>query len=389
MQPLRTVLFVGQSVVLGLAIAFVVLVLWPELIPQRLLPAPATPVATTPAPVVLPRDNAPASYASAVAKAAPAVVNINTAKVVTLKRNPFFDDPLFRQFFGGELTPQKRLETSLGSGVIISEKGFILTNHHVVSGADAIQVSLNDGRTAAAKVIGSDPESDLAVLRIDLPRISAIALGVSDKIRVGDVVLAIGNPFGVGQTVTMGIISATGRNQLGINTFENFIQTDAAINPGNSGGALIDVHGTLVGINTAIFTRSGGSQGIGFAIPTSLSKEVLDQIIQHGRTVRGWLGVEAQAITPELAQALGLKETRGVIIAGVVTNGPADKAGIRRGDIVRAIEGEKINDAHGVLMSVSKRKPGTKVKIDLVRDNKEQSVTATLIDRPKRALPLE
>lgn len=383
---MRALLFVVQSIVLGLAIAFIAVFVRPELLPQRVvevretLPAPA--VATAPAPAVQ-------SYASAAAKAMPAVVNINTAKVVTLRRNPFFDDPRLRQFFGGELRPEKRLETSLGSGVIVSDQGFILTNHHVINGADAIQVSLNDGRTAAAKLIGSDAESDLAVLKINLPNIHPIGMAASDKLRIGDVVLAIGNPFGVGQTVTMGIISATGRSQLGINTFENFIQTDAAINPGNSGGALIDANGNLIGINTAIFSRSGGSQGIGFAIPTSLSREVLEQIIRHGRAVRGWLGVEAQAITPELAQALGLTEIDGVIVAGVLRNGPAHKAGLQRGDVIRSIAGEKIKDAHGVLMSVSKRKPGTRVPIEILRENKPLTLTATLIDRPSEPLSLE
>ena len=383
---MRTLLFLVQSVVLGLAIAFIAVFVRPELLPQRVVEVretiPATAAATTPAPAVQ-------SYASAAAKAMPAVVNINTAKVVTLRRNPFFDDPRLRQFFGGELAPERRVETSLGSGVIVSEQGFILTNHHVINGAEAIQVSLNDGRTAAAKLIGSDAESDLAVLKISLPNIHPIAMAPSEKLRIGDVVLAIGNPFGVGQTVTMGIISATGRRQLGINTFENFIQTDAAINPGNSGGALIDANGNLVGINTAIFSRSGGSQGIGFAIPTSLSREVLEQIIRHGRAVRGWLGVEAQTITPELAQALGLKEVDGVIVAGVLRNGPAHKAGLQRGDVILSIAGEKIKDAHAVLMSVSKRKPGARVPIEILRDNERVTLTATLIDRPAQPLSLE
>lgn len=387
MQLRHPLVFIAQSVILGLAIAFVVIALWPQLLPQRMVEVhenAASPTATVPT-----RDSGPVSYAAAVARAADSVVNINTAKVVTLRSNPFFDDPLFRQFFGGDATPEKRLETSLGSGVIVSDQGYILTNHHVVQGADSIQVSLKDGRTTSAKLIGSDPESDIAVLRIDLPRIKPIVIGTSEKLRVGDVVLAIGNPFGVGQTVTMGIVSATGRNRLGINTFENFIQTDAAINPGNSGGALIDVNGDLIGINTAIYSRSGGSQGIGFAIPTSLGKEVLEQIIKYGHAVRGWLGVEAQAITPELARALELKETQGIIVAGVVRGGPADRAGLKRGDVMRTIDGEKINDAHGVLMSVSRHKPGTKISIDILRDNKPLTLTATLIDRPARAMSLE
>ena len=380
----RPVVFVAQSVVLGLAIAFVLILVWPQLLPSRVVEIREA--APPPAPT---RNTAANSYATTVAKAAPAVVNINTAKVVTIRPDPFFDDPFFRQFFGGAARPQKRRETSLGSGVIISAQGYILTNHHVVNGADDIQVSLRDGRSAKARLIGSDPESDLAVLKIGLEKLPVITLGQSDKTRVGDVVLAIGNPFGVGQTVTMGIISATGRNQLGINTFENFIQTDAAINPGNSGGALIDADGNLIGINTAIFTRSGGSQGIGFAIPTSLANEVVEQIIKHGRAVRGWLGVEAQTITPELAQAFDLKQTRGVIVAGVVANGPAARAGLRPGDIVTAIDERAIGDAHEVLMEVAKRKPGTKVRIKILRQGKPQTLEATVIDRPAQAMQLE
>jgi len=384
MPVARPIVFVAQSVVLGLAIAFVLILVWPELLPSRVVEIREA--APPPAPT---RNTAAHSYATTVARAAPAVVNINTAKVVTIRPDPFFDDPFFRQFFGGTVRPQKRRETSLGSGVIISAQGYILTNHHVVNGADDIQVSLRDGRTTKARLIGSDPESDLAVLKIGLEKLPVIAVGQSDKTRVGDVVLAIGNPFGVGQTVTMGIISATGRNQLGINTFENFIQTDAAINPGNSGGALIDADGNLIGINTAIFTRSGGSQGIGFAIPTSLANEVVEQIIKHGRAVRGWLGVEAQTITPELAQAFDLKQTQGVIVAGVVANGPAARAGLRPGDIVTAIDDRAISDAHQVLMEVAKRKPGTKVRITILRQGKPQTLEATVIDRPARAMQLE
>jgi serine protease DegS len=383
---LRNVLFLSaQAVIVGLAIAFLIIVFWPQLIPQRTVEIRQAPSDTTSRP-----GSGPVSYAQAVDKAAPAVVNVNTAKVVTFRPNPFFDDPLFRQFFGGNLAPQRRLETSLGSGVIISAPGYILTNYHVIDGADAIQVSLRDGRTASAKVIGSDPEADIAVLKINLQQLPVIALGQSDRIRVGDVALAIGNPFGVGQTVTMGIVSATGRNQLGINTFENFIQTDAAINPGNSGGALIDANGNLIGINTAIFaSRGGGNQGIGFAIPTSLAQEVMEQIIKYGHPVRGWLGIEAQTITPELAQALKLKETQGVIIAGVVPGGPAQKAGLRPGDILVSIDGEKIKDAHEALILISKRKPGTKVKLNILRDGKPMTLEATTTDRPARPMALQ
>jgi Do/DeqQ family serine protease len=384
--------YLFQTALLGLALAFLLVVIWPDLLrptgaPVEVREAPADTGFALRAP------SGPVSYAAAVEKAAPAVVNINTAKVVAVRQNPFFDDPVFRQFFGRELdnliTPRKRVETSLGSGVILSEQGYLLTNHHVIRGADAIQVSLRDGRTAQAKVVGSDPDSDLAVLKIDLPKLPAITLGQSERLRIGDVVLAIGNPFGVGQTVTMGIVSATGRSKLGINVFENFIQTDAAINPGNSGGALVDAEGNLVGINTAIFSKSGGYQGIGFAIPTTLARSVLEDIIKHGRPIRGWIGVDGNAITPELARALDLKTTHGVIIAGVVRNGPAHRAGVEPGDVVEAIDGRKIGDAREALMAISARKPGGTVKLDIVRDGKNLAIEVPVIERPARAAQTE
>jgi Do/DeqQ family serine protease len=315
-------------------------------------------------------------------------VNINTAKVVTVRPHPFFDDPVFRQFFGSSndlIRPRQRVETSLGSGVIMSEQGHILTNHHVIQGADAIQVSLQDGRMAQAKVVGSDPDTDVAVLKIDLKNLPVITLGHSDNLRVGDVVLAIGNPFGVGQTVTMGIVSATGRNKLGINTFENFIQTDAAINPGNSGGALIDAEGNLVGINTAIVSRSGGNQGIGFAIPTSLAANIMEDILQHGRPLRGWLGIEAQAINPQIARALELDSTEGVVVVGVVRGGPAHRAGLQPGDVIVAIDGRKITEAREALLAISHRKPGDRVKLAVRRDGKSLTLEAAAIERPPRA----
>ena len=383
---LRPVLsYLAQAIVLGLAIAFLVTYFWPE-IARREVPTVEI-RQTAPAAVQRPA-NGPSSYAAAVDKASSAVVNINTAKIVTVRPHPFFDDPVFRQFFGGAdnlITPRKRVETSLGSGVIMSEQGFILTNHHVIQGADAIQVALQDGRLAQAKLVGSDPDTDVAVLKIDLKKLPVITLGHSDNLRVGDVVLAIGNPFGVGQTVTMGIVSATGRNKLGINTFENFIQTDAAINPGNSGGALIDAEGNLVGINTAMFSRSGGYQGIGFAIPTSLAEDVMKEILQHGRPVRGWLGVEAQAITPQIARALELDDTQGVVVVGVVRNGPAHRAGMQPGDVIVAIDGKKIAEARQALLAISSRKPGNRVKLEVLRNGKPLMLGATAIERPARA----
>ncbi|WP_296671793.1 Do family serine endopeptidase [Sulfuricaulis sp.] len=381
----HTLSYLTQAIVLGLALAFVVMYFWPQIAGQETTTVEIrqTTPETSPRPA-----GGPYSYATAVDKASPAVVNINTAKVVTVRPHPFFDDPAFRQFFGGGnnlITPRKRVETSLGSGVIMSEQGYILTNHHVIQGADAIQVSLQDGRMVQAKVVGSDPETDVAVLKIDLKMLPVMTLGHSDNLRVGDVVLAIGNPFGVGQTVTMGIVSATGRNKLGINTFENFIQTDAAINPGNSGGALIDAEGHLVGINTAIFSRSGGNQGIGFAIPTSLAQNVMEEIIEHGRPRRGWLGVEAQSITPQIARALELKNTTGVVVVGVVRGGPAHNAGLQPGDVLIAIDGKRIIEAREALLIISSRKPGSRVKMEVLREGKSIMLEATAIERPARA----
>ncbi len=325
----------------------------------------------------------PVSYAAAVAAAAPGVVNIYTAKLVT-ERPRLFEDPLFRHFFDDRNTivPRQRMETSLGSGVIISDSGYILTNNHVIEGADEIQVALRDGRNIDAKVIGVDPESDLAVLKVEMDNLPTITLGQSDHIQIGDVVLAIGNPFGVGQTVTMGIISATGRDRLGLSTFENFIQTDAAINPGNSGGALINAYGHLVGINTAIFSRSGGSQGIGFAIPINYAKDVTEQIIERGHVVRGWIGIEIQDITPELAESFGLERVQGVIVAGVLRKGPSDKAGLQPGDIILEIDNEDVSDSRKAVTLISRAAPGDTVKLKVLRDSDAHVVTITAGQRP-------
>jgi len=375
--------FVLQMVVIGLAMAFVLTALWPQiggkqLAPVEILQSPGVPVS---------RQSGPASYADAVDRAAPAVVNINTAKVVTVQPHPFFDDPVFRQFFGNGqelIQPRKQVKTSLGSGVILSKEGYILTNNHVVREADAIQVSLRDGRRVEAKVVGTDPETDIAVLKVELDNLPTITLGNSEQLRIGDVVLAIGNPFGVGQTVTMGIVSATGRSKLGINTFENFIQTDAAINPGNSGGALVDAYGNLIGINTAIFSKSGGSQGIGFAIPMSLAKTVLEDIIQHGRPLRGWLGIEAQPITPAIAKSLKLEDTKGVIVSGVMRDGPSHKAGLQPGDVITEIDGKVINDASDALVAISSHRPGAKVVLKVYREGSYLQLTVTAIERPQK-----
>ena len=383
MHARKLIVFIAQAITVGLALAFLLTVFWPDL---RRIEAPTSSVEVreTAEPAVFTPTTGPVSYAAAVERAAPAVVNINTAKVVTEAPNPLLNDPVFRQFFGRGLeSPRKRVERSLGSGVIFSPQGYILTNHHVIGGADAIQVFLQDGRSASAQVIGGDPETDVAVLKIDLKNLPAITLAKSDRVRVGDVVLAIGNPFGVGQTVTMGIVSATGRSALGINTFENFIQTDAAINPGNSGGALVDAQGHLIGINTAIFSQTGGSVGIGFAIPSGLAKGVMEQIIEHGRPLRGWLGFEAQVLTPELVDAFGLKAgTQGLVITTLYRNGPAHKAGVQPGDVLVAINGMKAGDAREVLLAISNHKPGARIKLDVMRAGKPLTLEAIAGERP-------
>jgi serine protease DegS len=332
-----------------------------------------------------PAASGPVSYAEAVASAAPAVVNIYTTTVVRSAPHPFLDDPLFRRFFGDQFsTPRERTQNSLGSGVIISPQGYLLTNNHVVAEADQIEVLLSDGRSLSAELVGSDPETDLAVLRIEAADLPVATVGTARDLQVGDVVLAIGNPFGVGQTVTLGIVSATGRNRVGINTFEDFIQTDAAINPGNSGGALIDAHGRLVGINTAIVSRSGGSLGIGFAIPVELAQDVLTQILENGRVVRGWLGIEAQQLTPALAESFGIEEAAGVIIAGVMRGGPADTAGLQPGDIILELNGEPIEDPRKALEVIARQRPGAELKIRGLRDGRPFEAEATVVQRPQQ-----
>lgn len=312
----------------------------------------------------------------------PSVVNIYTTKASQQARNPLLDDPVFRRFFGDRADPDEK-QFSLGSGVVVSSAGYILTNNHVVEAADEIEVAFADGRKAAAKVVGADPETDLAVIKVAVADLPAIKLADIAQARVGDVVLAIGNPFGVGQTVTMGIISALGRNHLNINTFENFIQTDAAINPGNSGGALIDVNGNLLGINTAIYSRTGGSLGIGFAIPVSTIKTVMDSIIGSGSVVRGWIGVEPQDITPELAESFGLSRKSGAIIAGVQKGGPADRAGLRPGDILVAVEDKPVTDTTEMLNLIAQLVPGKRSKMTIMRKSTESTLDVMVGKRPK------
>ncbi|ABI85917.1 Do family serine endopeptidase [Burkholderia ambifaria] len=380
-------LFFAQAVTVLLALMFIVVTLKPQWLQRQgqLGKQLATPIVALRevAPGI---GGAPAttSYAEAAQKAMPAVVNVFSSKDGSLPPDPRAKDPLFRYFFGDRNARKQQDEpaANLGSGVIVSPEGYILTNQHVVDGADQIEVALADGRTATAKVIGSDPETDLAVLKINMTNLPTITLGRSDQSRVGDVVLAIGNPFGVGQTVTMGIISALGRNHLGINTFENFIQTDAPINPGNSGGALVDVNGNLLGINTAIYSRSGGSLGIGFAIPVSTARTVLESIITTGSVTRGWIGVEPQDVTPEIAESFGLQQKTGAIVAGVLQGGPADKAGIKPGDILVSVNGDEITDTTKLLNTVAQIKPGTSTKVHVVRKGKEFDVNVVIGKRP-------
>ena len=320
----------------------------------------------------------PGSMSPAAKRAAPAVVSIATTQARTA--HPLANDPWFRFFYGDREDNSPQM--GLGSGVIVSPEGYILTNNHVVEGAQEIEVTLSDSRRTTAKVIGVDPDTDLAVLRITLDRLPVIAMGNSDTVQVGDKVLAIGNPFGVGQTVTGGIISALGRNQLGINTFENFIQTDAAINPGNSGGALVDVNGSLLGINTAIYSRSGGNMGIGFAIPVNTARQVLEGLVRDGQVTRGWIGVEPVELNSDLAETFGIKQTEGVIITGVLQNGPAFKAGLKPGDVLLAVGGKDVHNVSELLTMIAAQTPGTAVKMRIKRRDADLSLDVTPAQRP-------
>ena len=385
----KFIVFIFQFATIGLAAAFVILYLYPQFSSdgqqEQEQERQIIEVKEAPLDNGIASSPSTSSYADAVEKAAPAVVNIFTQKLVTERVHPLMEDPLFRHFFGGnESNSRQRLESSLGSGVIISSEGYILTNNHVIEAADEIEVALRDGRTASASVVGADPDTDLAILKIETPQLQSITLGHSKQLRVGDVVLAIGNPFGVGQTVTSGIVSATGRNMLGINTYENFIQTDAAINPGNSGGALITANGNLVGINTAIFSRSGGSQGIGFAIPIDLARDVMQQIIEHGEVIRGWLGVAIQNINEDLAQSFELESLDGVIISNIIRSGPADQAGLTRGDVITRINGDAVNNVRTALNLIGQAKPGSTVKLSGIRRGEKFEVDATVMQRPRQ-----
>jgi serine protease DegS len=386
--------FLLQTIMTGLAAAFLyILLIDPDLLRNNstVVEVIESPQKSASQPADQPRTgqrDRPVSYADAVEKALPAVVNIHTAKVITHRVHPLLTDPIFQKFFGDQFAKaRKEVQTSLGSGVLISTQGHILTNNHVIEGADQIQVLLADGRSARAKVVGTDLDTDLAVLHITADELPSIIIGDSRRLRVGDVVLAIGNPFGVGQTVTSGIISATGRDHLGITAYEDFIQTDAAINPGNSGGALINTHGELIGINSAIYSKSGGSQGIGFAIPISLAKGVMTQIIENGYVIRGWLGIEALDMTPQLAKTTDQPYTRGMLISTVINNGPAADAGLLPGDILVAINGKPIKETNEVMKTISRQKPGTLIKLNGVRKGVPFSTQARVIQRPGRNKP--
>ncbi len=377
----RAWLLFSQTVTILLATYFVIATLRPEWVDKRsslggVVSMIEAPSATPGAPP------APGSLSAAAKKASPSVVSINIVKAS--QRNPNANDPWFRFFFGDQQSPQ---QAGLGSGVIVSPDGYVLTNNHVVDGADEIEVILNDSRRTQAKVVGTDPDTDLAILKIELDKLPAVTLGNSDALMVGDSVLAIGNPFGVGQTVTSGIVSALGRNQLGINTFENFIQTDAAINPGNSGGALVDSQGNLMGINTAIYSRSGGSLGIGFAIPVSTARLVLEGIVRDGQVTRGWIGVEPSELSPELAETFGVKADRGVIITGVLQDGPAAAAGIRPGDVITSVAGKDIGNVAELLSNVAALKPGTATSFALLRGGSKMEIEVKPGARPRARAP--
>ena len=379
----RLWLLFSQTVTVLVAAYFVVATLQPDWVRRGGVLSGAG-IALIEAPPAPKAESAPGSLSGAARKAAPAVVSINTSTAAV--RHPRSNDPWFQFFFGDQ--GDQQAQAGLGSGVIISPDGYILTNNHVVEGADEIEVTLTDSRRARARVIGTDPETDLAILKIELDKLPVIVLGNSDTLAVGDRVLAIGNPFGVGQTVTSGIVSALGRTQLGINTFENFIQTDAAINPGNSGGALVDVHGNLLGINTAIYSRSGGSMGIGFAIPVSTAKMVLDGIVKDGQVTRGWIGVEPSELSPELAETFGVKATEGVIVTGVLQDGPGALGGMRPGDVILRVAGSSINSVPNLLSTVAALKPGEPATFEVQRANQLMELSVVPGLRPSARRPI-
>jgi len=367
-------LLFAQTTTVALGVLFIIALFKPDLLrwqtqaPSLTIQQAAAPAGRTFAPVE--------SFAPAAQKVIPSVVNVFTQQKISSPANPALQDPIFRYFFGDRLDTRPREVSNLGSGVVVSPNGYILTNQHVVEAADEIQVALADGKTVPAHVVGSDPETDLAVLKINASELPAITFAEPDSLKVGDWVLAVGNPFGVGQTVTAGIVSALGRTHLGINTFENFIQTDAAINPGNSGGALVDASGNLVGINSAIYSRTGGSQGIGFAIPVSIARKVMEQIIKSGSVTRGWVGIEVQDLSPELAESYNSKSAEGALIAGVLKGGPADVGWVHPGDILLAVNGHAVTDSASLLNLIAALKPGDEARLTVAR--KQQSLNLNI-----------
>ncbi len=379
----RTWLVFSQAVTVAVAALFVVVTLKPEWMPggrpgavAALLPPP-TLVQVAQAPVTAPASGG--GYALAARRAAPAVVSVTATKLT--RRSPLADDPRFKFFFGDQ--PPTQQQVGLGSGVIVSPEGYLLTNHHVVEDATEIEVQLADGRSTRARVVGSDAETDIAVLKIDLDQLPAITLGDVRALQVGDAVLAIGNPFNVGQTVTAGIVSALDRNQAGSSPFQNFIQTDAAINPGNSGGALVDVNGHLVGINTAIFSRTGGSLGIGFAVPVDTARQVMEALVRGGVVRRGWIGVEPRDLTAELAESLVLPVKSGVLITGVLQDGPAARGGVQPGDVVVSVAGQPVQSASSLFAAVARLQPDSSVLIGVQRGKQALELKVQVGQRPK------
>ena len=383
----KTWLIFSQAVTVAVAVLFVVATLKPDWLGRRttLLPTPSVIHVPAPEGVAAPASGptpataVPRGYAAAARAASPAVVSVAAQKVAA--RNPHRDDPAFRFFFG-DRGFDSQPQIGLGSGVIVSPEGYLLTNQHVVAGADDIEVQLADGRQARARLIGADVETDIAVLKIDVSPLPVVLIGDAAGLQVGDPVLAIGNPFNIGQTVTAGIVSAVGRNRLGLSAFENFIQTDAAINPGNSGGALVDSQGALVGINTAILSASRGNQGVGFAVPVDMALEVMQGLIRDGKVVRGWIGVVPRELTPDIAESLGLPVRTGVLIRGVLQEGPASAAGIRPGDVVLRIGGQPVRNEAELLKAVATLKPGSRVAIALQRADKVLDLDVTVGQRP-------
>jgi len=359
---------------------------------HTVLGSPREPIAIAQNALPVSLGNFANGFSAVIKPALPAVVNIRTSKMVKAQANqmsPFFNDPMFRQFFGDQFgggKPHAEREQALGSGVIVTADGTILTNNHVIDGASDIKVYLSDKREFKAKLVGADPKTDIAVLKIDAGGLPTLPLGDSSQLNVGDLIFAIGDPFGIGETATMGIVSATGRGQLGIEDYENFIQTDAAINPGNSGGAMIDIHGNLVGINTAILSHgSGGNEGVGFAIPMSMAKPVMDQILAHGKVVRGYLGVHIQDLSPEIAKAFNYHLSGGALIGDVSPNTPASKAGLQKGDVIVKLDGQPVSDYVDLRLRISQMAPGTSVKLDVWRDGKTQGYTVALGELPEKA----